>query len=110
MLNYRPHTIERVTRANVLGVIQETFASTFEISGNLQPMTAKDLSNAPEGFRSRPGRKWKLYTGPAVELENNDRLIRGTATLYVQGQFPWNEGIRPHRKWMLTEPENEPTP
>ena len=103
MLNYRTHTIARVSTSNVNGVIKETLASSFTVSGNLQPMNAADLSNAPEGFRNMPGRKWKLYTGPTVELESNDRLIRGNADLFVQGLMPWDQGIIPHKKWMLTE-------
>jgi len=118
LLNPKPYRVLRYSRELNGGVISESFSDDFVVRGNLQPMGDRELANAPEGFRRRPGRKWKFYTAPAIDLRTGganldgedvepDRLVYSDRLLYVHGVDEWDQGLIPHRKWFLIEPEQE---
>lgn len=118
LLNAKTWTINRYTQALSGGVWTDTLVSSFTVRGSLQPMSAVELANAPEGFRNAPGAKFKLYTDGSVNLiaggpeddsdaQAADRLDYNGRSLYVRGVLDFSEGILSQKKWMLLEPETE---
>lgn len=118
ILNPRTYTVRRYATTNERGVIKETLVSSFEVSGNLQPMSARELRAFPEGFRARAA--WKFYTEPDVELYAAelldvlgltyapDRLVfTDGRELYVHGVKDYRHGVLPHKRWVIVEPETE---
>lgn len=109
ILNARQYGVKRLAKAFVDGVLTETVTDDLTVLGNLQPVSDSELSGMPEGFRRRTGRKFKLYTDPSVVLSIDppDRVAALSTTLFVHGVIEWPQGLIPHRKWLLVEPETE---
>jgi hypothetical protein len=118
ILNPKPYTVRRFSKSLVNHVVVEAQEDEFTIYGNLQPMTDRELSQAPEGFRSSPGKKWKLYVDalqPILKIGNEpggtqlepDRIVFGQILLFVQGLEDQSTGVLAHRKWMCRESETE---
>lgn len=114
ILNAQTYTLERYTRSEVDGVFVSSGPSTSTVSGNLQPMSAGELKGAPEGFTQKPGRKFKFYTLPGVDLRHEvgvgyepDRIVYQGARLFVWGLRDFTQGLLGHKRWLLYEPSTE---
>lgn len=121
VLNNKRYTVLRYTRQNVDGVVVETSDDEFVVTGNLQPASERTLQLFDEGFRTAPGQKWVLYTGPAVDLRlggidreegsnhEPDRIvIDDTGRLaYCHSLKDWKEGLIPGRYYGFVEAETE---
>ena len=115
MINFRPYERKRYTRTFVNGVNVAVLESTATIYGNLQPVSDGELQNMPEGFRSLPGKKFKLYTNGTTILRSRgdsldgepDQIEFNGVNLYVHGETDWSGGLLSYRKYVLTQASTE---
>jgi hypothetical protein len=117
MINARTYTVKRFAKTLTNGVITVAEVSTFEIAGNVQPMSDRQINAAPEGFREMPGGKFKFYTEDLSKpiLVSGGGLIDGTTEpdaieymgglLYVHGIEDRRHGLIPHIKYLLIQPQ-----
>jgi len=79
-------------------------AADHSVSGNVQPLSGRELQQLPEGDRER--QPLKIYT--AFALANGDVVTRGDGIEYeVQAVEDWTKFNQPHYKARLMRIEEQ---
>jgi hypothetical protein len=87
------------------GVWIEGAVTTIQIRASVQPTTAEDVATVPENRRA--GAEYKLYSdfafrGVLEDTHNPDKVTLFGQEYEVTKVAPWDNGIVPHYKAILT--------
>lgn len=104
----RPLTVTRYANGQwVDGIWQEGVAETLTMHASVQPTSPDDMVALPEGRRDRQA--FTLYSNEALRVAdddggtNADKVEISGATYEVSARQPWQNGIVPHHRSIVTK-------